>query len=125
MSLSVLVVDDQASIRQVLATLIESDDRLSLFGTASNGHQAVEIAQRECPDAIISDVEMPVLDGIEAARLLRQLCPDGVIVMYTANPAAASAALAHGADQIFDKSTDATRMLEELVRLAHEGTAQQ
>lgn len=120
MLLSVLVVDDQLIIRAMLGALIEDDDRLCLFGDAENGRDAVALVRRCCPDVIICDVEMPMMDGLAAVPLLRDHCPQAVIAMYSSDPAAASAALHQGADRIFDKSTDATAMLNDLVVLARQ-----
>jgi len=89
-SLSVLVVDDEPIIRTVLGVLIEGDDRLCLVGEAENGRQAVDLARHCCPEAIVCDVEMPVMDGLTALPLLRQHCPHAVIAMYSSDPAAAS-----------------------------------
>jgi two-component system, LuxR family, secretion system response regulator SsrB len=122
-SLSVLVVDDQPVIRTVLGALIEADDRLCLFGDAENGRQAIDRARPCCPDLIVCDVEMPIVDGLAAVPLLRHQCPDAVIATYSSDPAAAGAALHQGADRVFDKTTDVTAMLDDLVVLAQERRA--
>jgi two-component system, chemotaxis family, protein-glutamate methylesterase/glutaminase len=71
---SVLVVDDDSSTRQVLSCLVELDDQLRLEGTASNGREAVELVGRRCPDAIVCDLEMPLMTGEEAVPRLRTTC---------------------------------------------------
>ena len=52
--------------------LLEEDDRFAVAGRAHNGREAVELAQRLAPDAVVMDIEMPVLDGVDATRLLRR-----------------------------------------------------
>ncbi len=80
----ILVVDDQENNREVLnAVLTWSGYRVI---EATNGHEAVQIATKDCPDLIIMDLAMPVMDGFTAVRLMREL-PQTCkvpIVAYTA-----------------------------------------
>jgi two-component system response regulator NreC len=55
--------------------LLEQDARFAVAGHARNGRDAVELAASLAPDAVVMDVEMPVLDGVDATRLLRQAAP--------------------------------------------------
>lgn len=64
----------------MIAGLLERDGRFTLAGRARNGRDAVELASAESPDAVVMDIEMPVLDGVEATRLLRQAAPGLPIV---------------------------------------------
>jgi DNA-binding NarL/FixJ family response regulator len=64
----VLLADDQALIRAGLRVLIESQADMELVGEASDGAEAVELAQRELPDVIVMDVSMPEVDGLAATR---------------------------------------------------------
>ena len=117
MPVSVLVVDDHRYVRETLALLIGLDSRFVLAGMASHGREAVELARQACPDAIVCDLEMPVMSGVEAVPLLRDLCHETAIVMYSADPAAASATIAEGADAVVDKVSGATSLLDEVERL--------
>jgi CheY-like chemotaxis protein len=117
MPLSLLVVEDRPEIARVLTYLVDSDDRLSLSGIATDGLEALEHLERNCPDAIICDVQMPRMDGIEALPLLREACPDGVIVMYSSDPETAKAAPELGADAVVDKADDPACLIELLVGL--------
>ena len=66
----VLVCDDQALIRTGLATIIDAQPDLEVAGECGDGRSAVELAGRLRPDVVVMDVRMPILDGIEATRLL-------------------------------------------------------
>ena len=66
----VLVVDDQALLRTAFSSLIDAEDDLEVVGEAANGRQAVELAAGLAPDVVVMDVRMPVMDGIEATRLI-------------------------------------------------------
>jgi DNA-binding NarL/FixJ family response regulator len=68
MTISVLVVDDQALLRTAFSSLINAEDDLRVVGEAADGRQAVELAVSLAPDVVVMDVRMPVLDGIEATR---------------------------------------------------------
>ena len=106
MPISVLVVDDRPEIARVLTSLVDSDDRLSLAGIAGDGVEAVQHSEQLNPDAIICDMQMPRMDGIEALPLLRESCPDGVIVIYSSDPDTARNAPGLGADAVVDKAED-------------------
>ena len=66
----VLVCDDQALIRTGFATIIDAQPDLEVVGECADGRAAVDLARRLEPDLVVMDVRMPVLDGIEATRLL-------------------------------------------------------
>lgn len=70
MSIRVLVADDQAMVRQGFAALLGAQEDIEIVGQAENGAVAVEMAQEKCPDVVLMDVRMPVMDGLEAAKLI-------------------------------------------------------
>jgi DNA-binding NarL/FixJ family response regulator len=70
MTISVLVADDEALLRTAFTSLINAEDDLQVVGEAADGKQAVELAARRAPDVVLMDIRMPVMDGIEATRLI-------------------------------------------------------
>lgn len=76
MSIKVLVVDDQAMVREGFAALLGAQDDIEIVGQAENGAIAVDLAALHRPDVVLMDVRMPVMDGLEAARLILAGSPD-------------------------------------------------
>ena len=83
-SKSVLIVDDNASIRQVLCELFKREVDSEVCGEAENGKEAIEKAQELRPDLIVLDLSMPVMNGSDAARVLKRLMPAVPLIMYSA-----------------------------------------
>jgi DNA-binding NarL/FixJ family response regulator len=70
--ISVFVADDHPIVREHVAEAICADDRLELVGEANDGTEALSIVEERCPDAVVLDVAMPVLDGAGVLRRLRE-----------------------------------------------------
>jgi two-component system, NarL family, nitrate/nitrite response regulator NarL len=79
----VLVVDDMALFRTSIAELVDAQDDLTIVGEAGNGLEAVEKANASKPDVVVMDIEMPVMNGVEATRLMREQLPGVKVVMLT------------------------------------------
>jgi DNA-binding NarL/FixJ family response regulator len=69
-TIRVLVVDDEALLRTAFSSLINAEDDLEVVGEAADGRQAVELAARLVPDVVVMDIRMPLMDGIEATRVI-------------------------------------------------------
>jgi DNA-binding NarL/FixJ family response regulator len=81
-----VVVDDQALVRLGLKVLLETEDDITLVGEAADGREAVELIRRTRPDVVLMDVRMPVVDGIEALRIISadpRLATTRVLVLTT------------------------------------------
>jgi DNA-binding NarL/FixJ family response regulator len=78
--LRILVAEDDESFLETISLLLEQDDRFVVAGRARNGREVVALAEEVAPDAVVVDIEMPVLDGVEATRRLREAAPDLPIV---------------------------------------------
>jgi DNA-binding NarL/FixJ family response regulator len=76
----ILIAEDDESFLDVIAVLLEQDDGFTVAGKARDGRETVALAERLSPDAIVVDIEMPVLDGVEATKLLRAAAPGLPIV---------------------------------------------
>jgi len=76
----ILIAEDDESFLEAIVLLLEHDDRFVVAAKARNGEEAVSLARELAPDAIVLDIEMPVLDGVEAARKLRGASPKLPIV---------------------------------------------
>jgi DNA-binding NarL/FixJ family response regulator len=76
----ILVAEDDESFLEAIALLLEQDDRFVVAGKARNGKEAVALADEVAPDGVVLDIEMPVLDGVEATRQLRGRAPQLPIV---------------------------------------------
>jgi DNA-binding NarL/FixJ family response regulator len=66
----VLVADDQTAVRAGFAALIEGERDMEVVGEAGDGREAVDLARRVFPRVVLMDIRMPVLDGLEATRLI-------------------------------------------------------
>ena len=80
---SILLVDDNAIIRDVLRDCIQSEADLKVCGEASNGAEAIEKAPKLAPDLIIMDLSMPRMNGLEAAREIKRKMPGVPIILFT------------------------------------------
>ena len=74
------MAEDDESFLDAIALVLERDDRFAVAGRACNGREAVELAEEVDLDAIVMDIEMPLLDGVEATRLVRAAAPELPIV---------------------------------------------
>ena len=104
----IVIADDQATVRQGLELLLGGLPEIVLLGTAANGQEAIDLVERHAPDAVLLDLHMPVLDGIETTRRLSAEHPDVAIVVLTtyADDSSVLEALRAGARSYLTKDAD-------------------
>jgi len=83
LSHTILIVDDSPLIRHSLRYCIEQNSDWQVCGEAENGKVAVEKVKELKPDVVILDLQMPVMNGLEAARHITLLAPKTAMVMFT------------------------------------------
>lgn len=81
--IKILLAEDQVMVRQGLKMMIETDEEISVTGEADNGKEAVSLCEKQLFDVAILDIRMPVMDGIEAAKILRTRFPHIKVLMLT------------------------------------------
>ena len=82
-SISVLLVDDHAMVRQGVRAFLETQSGVSVVGEAGSGDEAIQLAGQLIPDVILMDLIMPNMDGVEATRRVKQVSPRSQIVVLT------------------------------------------
>ncbi|HUR67077.1 MAG TPA: response regulator transcription factor [Chitinophagaceae bacterium] len=81
--INLLIADDHAILRDGVVSLLRSEPSFEITGTASNGYEVLELITSRAVDVCLLDINMPGLDGIETARLIRQRKPEIKIIMLT------------------------------------------
>jgi two-component system vancomycin resistance associated response regulator VraR len=110
----ILIADDNPSIRYLLRSFVESKTRFAVCGEAGHGSEAIEKAKQLHPDLILMDLSMPVLNGAEAAVVLKKMLPQIKIILFTmhADNIGKTLAAALGIDLTLSK-TDGLLKLDE------------
>lgn len=111
----VLIADEiprsRGGLRAVLATWPE----VELVGEAADGRETVRLVEECRPDVVLMDVRMPVMDGIEATRLIKSRWPEVMVVVLTMYPVHRTDALAAGADAFLVKGCSPKQLLETIL----------
>lgn len=117
MTWSVLVVDDNTLVRQVLGTLIDLSDDLVLAGAAEGGDDALQFARDARVDAVICDIQMPGVTGLELIPQLLPMRPELVVVTYSSETLDPATAHRLGIARTFDKASNPIELLELIANL--------
>jgi two-component system chemotaxis response regulator CheB len=115
--LRVLVVDDSPVQRKILIGLLEKDPQIEVAGWSANGADALRAVERLHPDVITLDEQMPLLGGLETARLIMRDCPTPIVMISADAHRLADEALAAGIVAVQDKRMLYMAKQTELVRL--------
>jgi DNA-binding NarL/FixJ family response regulator len=110
--LRVLVVDNLEPIRQGITALLELTPDIEVCQEASNGWEAVRSVAEEQPDVVLLDVRMPVMDGLEATRQIKDRWPQVKVVVLTLYGSHRDEALAAGADRFLLKGGTCSSLTE-------------
>jgi DNA-binding NarL/FixJ family response regulator len=123
----VLIADDHLLFVEALDLTLGADKRVEVVGHAADGQSAVEQAGSLHPDVILMDLDMPVIDGIEATRTVRRDVPDCRIAVLTGSllPEDALRARAAGAAAYLTKGCSAHDLLEAVLELGYCNLAQE
>jgi two-component system, chemotaxis family, chemotaxis protein CheY len=84
MAHTILIADDSPLVRRELRKFFQLESDFDICGDAENGREAVDKAQVLHPDLILLDLSMPVMNGLDAARLLKRVMPEVPVIMYSA-----------------------------------------
>ncbi|MDQ2851705.1 MAG: response regulator transcription factor [Actinomycetota bacterium] len=119
MTITVMLVDDQALVRGALAALLELESDLSVVAQAGSGEAAVEAARQHRPDVILMDVEMPGMDGIAATAAVREVLPQVRVLIVTTfgRPGYLRRGLQAGASGFVVKDTPAAELADAVRRV--------
>jgi DNA-binding NarL/FixJ family response regulator len=82
-TITIFLADDHTIVRQGLAKLLEGEPDLRIVGEAENGREAVAKVEKLKPDIVLMDIAMPMLNGIEATRQIRSVCPQSKIIILS------------------------------------------
>jgi two-component system, NarL family, nitrate/nitrite response regulator NarL len=81
--IDVLIVDDEPLFMEMIEAMLGSEDGIDVIGRAAHGKEAVSLAQKLDPDVIVMDISMPVMNGIDATREIREADPKAQVLILT------------------------------------------
>jgi len=125
MAIRILITDDHGVVRQGLKMFVSLNPDIEVVGEAQNGREAVAMARELEPDVVLMDLLMPMMDGIEATRIIRMELPGVEVVALTSvlEDASVTGAVRAGAIGYLLKNTEAEE-LHQAIKAAAEGRVQ-
>lgn len=121
----VIIVEDDPRVRRGLCDLFQRESGFTVCGEAGDGRYAIEQAQRLQPDLIVTDLSMPVMNGLEVARTVQRLMPAVPVIIYTAHSDrfVEKEAYLAGACAVISKSAPVNTLIAEARRLFEKSAA--
>jgi DNA-binding NarL/FixJ family response regulator len=125
MAKTILIADDNDVVRRAVCEVFTRESDFEVCGEAHDGYEAIEKAQRLHPDLIILDLSMPGMNGLEAARALRDLVPPVPIILFTLNDDGfvEESARSAGVAEVVSKSEDISVLIDAARRLLYRNAA--
>jgi CheY-like chemotaxis protein len=108
----VLIADDRPRSREGLRALLATSPNIEVIGEANNGQEAVRLVDERCPDVVLMDVRMPVMDGLNATRCITSRWPDVKVIVLTLYGAYRANAFKAGAFRFLIKGCPAEELLD-------------
>ena len=112
--LRVLIVDDSPQVRQELGTVLPLAGDIEIVGEAADGLEAVRLAEALQPEVVLLDLEMPAMDGYQAARQIKAICPSCRVVALTVygDPSSRDQAAQAGVDVFLVKGVSVETLVQ-------------
>lgn len=119
--ITVLVADDHTVLRDGLRYLLEAQGDIQIVGMAANGQEAVDQAILYCPDVVVMDISMPIMNGIEATKIICRSCQNTKVVILSMHHTAEymQRALEAGAQGYLLKDSAGTELVTAIRSLNH------
>lgn len=117
MPITTLIVDDDLAFRRAVRQLLERAPEVSVVGEATDGEEALQLAQTLQPDVVLMDITMPRMDGLEAARRIKAERPEVKVIVLTVHQEEVYRKMAYerGVDAFLTKKTVGTQLLPTIV----------
>lgn len=111
--IKVLIVDDQKTVQEIMKSYIEEESGLELVGCAENGQEALDLIQVHRPNIVLMDIEMPILDGLSATKIITEKFIDTSVLIISVHneDTYLNSALQVGAKGYLKKNTPAKELV--------------
>ncbi len=120
----IIIADDHPHAREAIVTMLEDDSTFQIVASAKNGMEAIELCEKHIPDIVLMDIEMPVMNGLEATKMIKEKFPyiKVIILSVSDNVADLFTAVQYGAQGYLLKNMDPDDWLQYLHSIV-EGTS--